>query len=327
LPIDTGLEEPMLQPPPPIIKQPLASFYFHPEDEEEAAKLQAKAKDAGAGKSYSLGKIAEKAIASYQLTLDPALAGRFKTTLFSFLRDRRTLVDFQEALKRPQAEGGLALAAELTEKITNFLKEIKEKIAAEGGLVIDRQEEERIMQKSPALAGGDKLVNRPSPILFQTLSKSGQRPEAALAGRPLAPITPVASEGVKKTSLPLRRPLKRGTINDVKKEYKLIGPLEELAGLDLTTFHRLGDNTVDRATKVVSRIESLIKDSLTRKAAGIKAWRSSPLYRMYIAVGQASMEHSIDVAQIIDQYQQANKEIISLEEFEAITDINRQLRF
>jgi hypothetical protein len=48
---------------------------------------------------------------------------------------------------------------------------------------------------------------------------------------------------------------------------------------------------------------------------------------MYVAVGQASMEHDFSVEQVIKEYQAKGNEIITLEEFEAISDLNRQLRF
>jgi len=37
--IDTGKEELVLQPPPPAIRKKNASFYFHPNDEEEVSKI------------------------------------------------------------------------------------------------------------------------------------------------------------------------------------------------------------------------------------------------------------------------------------------------
>ena len=314
-PIDTGMEEPMLQPPPPVVRKSMASFYFHPEDEEEVAKFKDRGGAIATGKLYSLDKIVKKINESYQLHLAEQLFTRLRNIIFSFLRDRRTLLDFKEALVRSEINGGMNFSLEVTEKIASFLTEIKQKVALESGLVIDEKEEtelltkEKITKLKPSETAGLKVSPRPIP---------------RVAPRPLVKQ---AEEARPLRAVRFQRPVKAGKMSDVKKDYRLYGPVEELGSLDLETFRRLDATTAEIIEKVIKKVESLIHESLSKKAAGIKAWRSSPLYKMYLAVGQASMEHRISVAEIINQYHNSGKEILTLEEFEAITDINRRLRF
>lgn len=316
LPVDTGMEEPMLQPPPPVVRKETASFYFHPEDEEEVAKFKTALTGPTIGKRYSLDKVVNKVIENYQLSLDELLKSRLRNIIFSYLRDRRTLIDFQEALVRSSEDGGMNFSQEQVEKISNFLKEIKEKVETERGLVVDEEEEGQVITSPIKTVKEEPL--RPE--------KPGLKPVPKVE-KPQPEIKKEVKEVPPKKRLSFQRPVKKGKITDVKKEYKLFGPVEELASLNLQTFRQLGATTSERAEKVVRRIESLVEESLGKKAAGLKAWRSCPLYRMYIAVGQAGMEHELAVSKIIEQYQTGGKEILTLEEFEAITDINRQLRF
>jgi len=116
-------------------------------------------------------------------------------------------------------------------------------------------------------------------------------------------------------------------MDDIQKDYKLAGPTEELAGLTLQTLRRLGSDAASQSAKIGQKIDLLGEQSLTKKALGIQAWRRSPLYKMYLAIGQASMEHGLSVQKVIEQYLSQGKEIMTLEEFEAISDLNKQFRF
>jgi len=116
-------------------------------------------------------------------------------------------------------------------------------------------------------------------------------------------------------------------MDDIQKDYKLAGPTEELASLTLQTFRRLGSEAVSQASKISQKVDLLGEQSLIKKAQGIQAWRHSPLYKIYLAIGQASMEHGLSVQKVINQYLSQGREIMTLEEFEAISDLNKQFRF
>ena len=120
LPMDTGYEEPMLQPPPPALYKQTSSFYFHPADEEEAAKHQSGHSDAVGRKKYSLDKIVVKAAENYQLDQNGELFNRLRSAIFNFLRDRRSDIDTKDLLSRPPASGGLNLKNELADNLLNF---------------------------------------------------------------------------------------------------------------------------------------------------------------------------------------------------------------
>ena len=351
LPIDTGYEEPMLQPPPPALYKQTSSFYFHPADEEEAAKHQSGHSDSAGRKKYSLDKIVVKVAENYQLDQNGELFSRLRSAIFNFLRDRRSAVDTKDMLLRPSASGGLNLKAELSDNLLEFLKKIKQKIEGQAGVVVDEKEEAGVQSMSGQFKKTTivqpqeiKLPVPPKPIATVPAVSKFELPKNA----PLIPVSepaPVVQTASIRTPLPdlpqvkaktampgmakFQRPLKEGAprLTDVKKDYKLVGPVDELSLLTLETFRRLGVTAAERSQKIAAKINLLAKDSLSKKALGLNAWRQSPLYKMYLALGRASMEHGLDLDAVIKEYTGQGKEILTLEEFNAITDINKQLRF
>lgn len=339
--MDTGKEELMLQPPPPALISKKSTFYFHPEDEEEAASHKFNSAGLGPQKKYSLDKILIKIIDNYKLKLSESQKTRLRKAIFSFLRETRTIIDTVDVLKRNDQEGGLNLPAETVASLSEFLKEVKNKINQEGGEVIDERLEEAktsvkylrpkepfkkpLSKSEPQVLPTSDLNRGVKPVPHLSQSVSGISPK-----EPFEPVKkePVINKLPFKNSQLRRPPAPRGKqVDDVKRELRLVGPVDELAKLNLETFRRLGQDTASRAAKIISKINSLQDESLAKKAAGIKAWRQSPLHKMYVSLGQASMENSISVEEIIKQYASSGKEIITFEEFEAISDINRKLRF
>lgn len=342
LPIDTGLEEKMLQPPPPMVRSSKAVFYFHPLDEEEVGKL-ALASAPTPAKKYSLSKIVQKIVDNYSLSLKAEARKKLNSAVFSYLRDRRTNIETLAQLK--DKNFGLILDEKIAQNLLDFLTEIKGKIGDALGLVVDEEAvNESIFKTEQSLPGGEKPIPKATPLVPEAkrpgdvslpiaLARAEAAEMPAETAKTVQEIKPGSAAAMPKPSpvsaFKFTRPITStlGKMTDVKAGYKLYGPVEELATLNLATFRRLGRTPVEMTQKIIHKINVLSKDSLVRRSAGIKAWKQSQLYQMYLAVGQASMEHELGAEQAIMEYQKAGNEIISMAEFEAITDLNRQLRF
>ena len=109
--------------------------------------------------------------------------------------------------------------------------------------------------------------------------------------------------------------------------HELTGPVQELEAITLDNFHRFGDVVQERIDKVLAKINILEKDSFTKKAQGIEAWRKSQVYKIYLELGQESMVQGKEVAALIEDYKAKDKSVLTAEEFSAISDLNKQLRF
>lgn len=120
--------------------------------------------------------------------------------------------------------------------------------------------------------------------------------------------------------------IKRPQVNAVQSG-RPTGRVEELALMDMATWRMLDPDPRIRAGKILGKIQNLEQESLTRKSQGIQAWRSNEVYQHYLALGQMSLEQKKDVAEVIQAVIAQGQQTLSLEEFEAVSDLNRMLRF
>ena len=107
----------------------------------------------------------------------------------------------------------------------------------------------------------------------------------------------------------------------------LTGPVQEIQNIDLVAWRRMGEHAQERADKVLDKINLLEQESYTKKAQGIKAWRESKLYEFYLQLGAESMVNGQEVSALIDQYTKEGKDTLAHDDFEAISDLNKKIRF
>ncbi len=117
------------------------------------------------------------------------------------------------------------------------------------------------------------------------------------------------------------------TMNDVVAEKRLMGPIDELRTMRLVDFRRLGNSTSERLQKVKNHIEELEDESFAKKVEAIAAWRSNPIYRMYVSIGSQGLMGTQTIADVIKEKQQKGEEILTQEEFEKLTDFNKKLKY
>ena len=110
-------------------------------------------------------------------------------------------------------------------------------------------------------------------------------------------------------------------------KHALSGPVQELQVLDLHNWRNLGDDADSRAERLMEKINMLEEESFTKKAQGIDAWRKSPVHQEYLELGAESMGQGKEVSTLITEYEQQGKETLSIEEFAAVSDLNKKLRF
>jgi len=117
------------------------------------------------------------------------------------------------------------------------------------------------------------------------------------------------------------------TMNDVVAEKRLMGPMDELRSMRLVDFRRLGTSTSERLQKVKNHIEELEEESFAKKVEAIQAWRSNPIYRMYVQIGSQSLMGTQTVADVIKEKQEKGEEVLTQDEFEQLTDFNKKLKY
>jgi len=116
-------------------------------------------------------------------------------------------------------------------------------------------------------------------------------------------------------------------MEDVKYIPKLTGPIDELREMNVLNFRRLSENPREAVLKIKKKISFLEEESYTKRFEGIKAWRQSPVNRLYLEIGQESIINKSPVSDIIEKRRQSRKPSLMIEEFKAVMDLNKDLRF
>jgi hypothetical protein len=116
-------------------------------------------------------------------------------------------------------------------------------------------------------------------------------------------------------------------IKDVKTVPRAMNPIDELRYIDIITFRRMGDNAKSITAKIFGKIKLLEEERFSRRSEAIKAWRNSPVYRLYLTIGQESIGSNIPINDIIEKRKNSKEDFLSSEEFDAIMDLNKSLRF
>lgn len=106
-----------------------------------------------------------------------------------------------------------------------------------------------------------------------------------------------------------------------------MGPVDELGRFTVVDFRRLDPNPVQAAGKIRALFNALEKESFASRAAGMTAWRSSELYGLYTAMGSESLASKLSIEVVGAQRQAQGQPALTVAEFEAIMDLNQQLRF
>ena len=116
-------------------------------------------------------------------------------------------------------------------------------------------------------------------------------------------------------------------MEDIKKVTKLGGPLEEVGSMTLVDFRRISEDPEEGVAKIMEMFELLEEDGFSKRLAGVKSWRQSPINKLYLAIGQESIIKQQDIKKIVETRKKDKKEYLSQEEFDAIMELNKKLRY
>lgn len=116
-------------------------------------------------------------------------------------------------------------------------------------------------------------------------------------------------------------------MEDVKYVPLVLDPIDELRYFNLINFRRLSPNAKEAADKIKEKIELLKNDKFSRGIEGIKAWRESSVSKIYVQMGHECFERAIDITEVIKQREVNGEECLTVDEFNAIMDLNKSLRF
>lgn len=324
-----------------------AIFVFHPDDhaQTESSSLNLPVDES---KKYSLEKIVQRIVDKNHLILDKNNQELLNNILLDFFRNRRNYIITREYLVAKLLSNGHNVSHQVIDHIGSIIKGLKERIEAEGGLVVRQNDikpatqiakvEAKVENKSEVQAEvpEPELAKVLEPVIEEKIVETAKEqpvevrvqkePEELTVDSPSFPK-------VNRQATPL--PEKPRVSDVVNKPYVapekfkavLTGPVQELENLLLPTFRRYGATASERSQKLLQKINILEKESVTKKAAGIAAWRKSPVFKLYLDLGAASLMKHQDISQLIADRKAAGQDVLTTEEFQAIGDLNKLLRF
>jgi len=301
-----------------------ASFFFSADDEAEIREL---AKNIGQPAKIEepvvpvvpVERKLEEVIRRAQINFGSVeLADRFSQILKTYLRGIRNRLETKMTLVKPFLNGGLSFDHDSAEKVMVLADKA---IKAKPGEIMAPPPKIKL----PELAA----IGREAAYDFSRLKKLDTGHELPAPPKPAAPPAAAGQMPLIKRRFEAEN-LSQSTkarIEDVKFVPKVMGPIDEIKYLDLTAFRRLGGDPFKTAEKIKSKLALLEEESYGKRLEGIKAWRLSPIFKLYLALGGLSISANKPIDVIIEERKLAGGEYLTADEFRAIMDLNKNLRF
>lgn len=115
-------------------------------------------------------------------------------------------------------------------------------------------------------------------------------------------------------------------VEDIKGAPRLTGPVEELRAITIVDFRRLSKDPKEACLKIKDKIDLLADQSYTRRSQGIAAWTASEVVRTYLEQMREGL-NGLPLKDAIAARQAGKKPYITPEEFQAVAELSRQLRY
>ena len=334
----------------------IPSFYFHREDEEEALKLKDKEEIKKHKKSQTVFEyLIDDIIKQSNLNLLESVNKRLRRVIDSRLRDVRDLLETKDVLIRPVELGGVGLINEQAQKVLKIIESVR--IKTQEGLDIVEKEllsqkqniDENILQQVKPFStyihpsyqdqgesdqlsvSSDQEEKKKKIIKQQEDSRFNLEPTKKIPGQVFATSQEIIKpkinlkSKIQSSNFVKDNKLEKDTYQEFKINKRLVGPVEELSDISINDFRKLGTSISDTISKIKNKIELLQDESYEKKAQGIKAWRSSPVYQNYLNLGNKSIEQEKSVEEIIKNKTENNEQCLTLEEFNMISDLSQQI--
>ncbi len=271
--------------------KPVADFYFDVSDENElrAFKDKKQEKRGRVIRSYMRHKT-EEIIRQAGLGKLAGQDAQLKGVIESYLRGLRSLALTKERLK--EIKLGKEAASDWRQVLLDLLKKEKQ--------------------------------------IMEDILKSGKIP---LVKESLADKTKIDKQALKE-----KLPAEDNWGIKYQKEYQVVhsnelpksmvmGPVEELKAISLADFRKMADSPQEAAEKILEKISYLEDESLIKRAEGIKAWKQSELYKLYLQIGNLSLAQKKPVERVIFELREAGQPYLTPVEFQAIADLNNRLSY
>jgi hypothetical protein len=223
-----------------------------------------------------------------RLKKDQLLWRRLESVILTYLKDIRDRMETFSRLVANEKEGGVGLDHETVERIFEVLDgKIKKK--------------ERLPLQKIHIISEDTAATK----------QEGNEEDRQMRKTPIQNVQKVtdiiAKENRKQKVAP-----------------RVVDPVEFYGTLSLEDIRR--EQTPEEfARKIQEKIQSESVDDYAHKIKTISAWKRSPLCKLYLGIGRQSLTEGLSVAAYL--MKKTGENVMTYQEFEAIGELNRKLRF
>ena len=112
-----------------------------------------------------------------------------------------------------------------------------------------------------------------------------------------------------------------------KEKPKLVGIIEEIENLNINDFRGWFKDPMKAIKKIEEKIDIAGEKFFEKRALGIKAWKRSEINKLYLDILNDGLIKHKPIEEIIKEKEKEGKIVLSKDEFEAIMELNKRLRF
>lgn len=285
---------------------------------------------------------------NYQPT-DAVIAKRLENIVLARVKDIRDDLETREILLKGKKVGGMeftdAQADDLLSLIRRFVSQApikmidvddvlvklpttaasQPKIEMEDGLPVVKMPSEPItIKQSQQLSDAEKFIGESGLPAGQNNVKIKPVIEKSL---PVPQPQPFDTGKMIPESVLNAKTALKPNLDDVKLERKTMGPIDELETMTIIEFRRLAADPQTAVGKIKEKINLLEKEGFNRRLEGINAWQKNEVNKFYRLLGQLSMSEGKSIEEVIKERLIGGKPTLALDEFNAVMELNRELRY
>lgn len=106
---------------------------------------------------------------------------------------------------------------------------------------------------------------------------------------------------------------------------KTTGPIDELKYMSLLNFRRLSNNPAESFNNISQKLKVLEGIDYGKMLEGIKAWKQSPVSKLYLKMFSIASEEGLSIDKVIEKLKNSGQEYLNREEIDNIIKFNKSL--
>jgi len=268
---------------------------------------------------------------------DAVVENRFRGVLASYFRGVRQTKEVGYLFGLPKMSGGLELPKDKIAIILTVLEQAAQDFHKARRDVVAKPFDVAMMQRAEDVehqltapvpvkvepkSGLDKILAA-KPNIAESATKAPMPSNVARQAYVSKPevVRPVATDDNQVKSVGASRP----QIHDMKVDRRLVGPVEELEIMDLVNLRQLGKTAEEMQAQLKRKFDYLAEQALVKKVEGVRAWKKSPVFRLYIAMTYEGLRERKPMTEVIRARQIANHDCLTLSEYEMMGRVNGEI--